>query len=191
MQRCQSAGILDSNCLLVNGAPAQDQLLALKGRLKTAIAGLRAQCSMRSSDAPSVSFEISNREKSGSSDRSESLSRTRELNKLLMQAKAREAGLHDEIDKLKCEILNYKYRIEELESTLDQWRYNCEMEESRCERLPSAASMEYSPAPYSTRFRKPGSASAPASFALSSSFIPDISGVFKAAHHHAPPVFQF
>jgi len=200
---CDSEGGDDVNAMLVNGSPARNQLVALHARLNSALESLRAQCHSRSTDVS----QNSSADESPGTHRKDSLTRTRELNKQLIQSRTREADLQDEIDALKGEISEYKYRISEVESIVDEWRSRYEVEaehskkvtsdlESRvfCLRLKVQELVEEKNSMILGEKESKAQilpvSSRASSMALSSSYIPDICESFRAAQH-ALPVFHF
>ena len=100
-------------------------------RLRAAIGRLRTQCDARRS----VTSEI--RKKSPESDSSEEFNRMHAVQDMLIKSRAREADLEDEIDTLKCKLIDSEYRIRELESIVDDWRnqYHLEVARSNADRV--------------------------------------------------------
>lgn len=212
----ESEGGDDVNAMLVNGSPARNQLVILQARLSSAMESLRAQCGSRSTDVS----QNSSADESPATHRKDSLTRTRELNKQLIQSRTREADLQDEVDALKGEISEYKYRISEVESIVDEWRSRYEVEAENSKKVTSDLEMRI----FGLRMKvqelmeekksildekdskihdlherwkdaQNSSRLAPvspkaSSMALSSSYIPDICESFRAAQH-ALPVFHF
>ena len=94
--------------------------MVLENRLKSALANLRAQIRGRSESEKSPSHKSEGRNPEDSLDRAVSLNRARELHKMLMNARTREADLQDEVDRMKSEMAEDRYRIEELEGLVDE-----------------------------------------------------------------------
>jgi hypothetical protein len=91
-------------------------------RLKRAITRLRRECfpRMNSDECERLSDAPSEKMHAG-------------MKTMLLNSRAREADLQDEIDTLKCRISDSEYRVKELESAVDEWRdrYITEREKSQ------------------------------------------------------------
>lgn len=107
----------------MNGAQIPKRPSLMENRLQNALSNLRSQCRVLSSER-----KLSTNSQSSAMDTSTSLTKTRDLQRLLVQARTSEADLQDEVDTMKCEIGDYKFRIRELESIVDEWREKFERE---------------------------------------------------------------
>jgi hypothetical protein len=96
----------------------------LESRLRLALTNLRSQ--ILSANRNEKTFIRDNNNSGDMTEPDPSYNRTRELHKLLIQSRTREANLQDGIDKMKSELCVYRNRIEELESAAETWRLKFE-----------------------------------------------------------------
>ena len=119
------------NNQLSSGVGSRTSLPRADDRLKRAITRLRREC------FPTINSDECERLSGASSEMHAG------MKTMLMDSRAREADLQDEIDTLKCRLSDSEYRVKELESAVDEWRdrYIGEMENSKrnvIENKPSA-----------------------------------------------------
>ena len=94
----------------------------MENRLHIALNNLRSQCRVTSAERTTAQHV------QPSSPRDQPGKITRDLQRLLVQARSNEADLQDEVDSMKCEIADYKFRIKELEGIVDEWHEKFERE---------------------------------------------------------------